>query len=408
MPDPSILIGPFSEILTMEGLPDKGPIDDKRLNIVKNGGIVVNDGIIAEVGAFTALKKKDIEVHPIETVAVVMPGLIDSHTHICFGGSRALDYSLRIAGKSYQDILREGGGIYATVDKTRNVSFDDLLRSTANRLSRHLSEGVTTCEIKSGYGLSLKEELKMLRVINKLKLETPSTVIASCLAAHVPPKEISDPQVYLNVILEELLPVIRREALSSRIDIFIEPEAFPPSTAAPFLSIVTQKGFDITVHADQFTSGGSRLAVESNALSADHLESSTEEDIKMLAASDITATVLPGASLGLGMNYAPARKLLDTGCRLAIATDWNPGSAPMGDLLTQASLISASEKLTTGETFAAITVRAAKALKLNDRGVLAPGMKADFISFPVSDHREILYHQGKLKPDNIWIDGRKI
>ena len=164
-------------------------------------------------------------------------------------------------------------------------------------------------------------------------------------------------------------------------------------------------GFDLVVHADQFTTGGSRIAVETGALSADHLEASTDIEIKQLAASDTVAVVLPGASLGLGIGFAPARKLLDAGASMAIASDWNPGSAPMGDLLTQAAILGAFEKLSTAETFAALTFRAAKALNLNDRGTIEPGKLADMQAFPCADYREILYHQGKLKPAKVWKRG---
>jgi len=401
----TILIGPFREILTMRGLPDKGPIKDDRLEIVQSGGIAVSDGNIVEVGNFNTLRKKFREIQEVEGDAVAMPGLVDAHTHLCFGGSRSRDYSLRISGTSYQEILKQGGGIYDTVEKTRAASDEELQTGLQSRLERHLSEGVTTCEVKSGYGLSVDEELRMLRVINQVKAASKATLVPTCLAAPVPPREQSDPKQYLDHISHKLFPVLIAESLSNRIDIFVEPEAFPTRIAAGFLKVARENQFDITVHADQFTSGGSELAVQFGAISADHLESSSEVDIQLLAMSEVTATVLPGASLGLGMHFAPARKLLDAGCRLAIATDWNPGSAPMGDLLTQAALLGANQKLNTAETLSAITRRAAKALRLFDRGKLTQGLRADIISFPISDHREILYNQGKLKPDRIWLAG---
>jgi imidazolonepropionase len=202
----------------------------------------------------------------------------------------------------------------------------------------------------------------------------------------------------LNYVFHDLLPVIKNEKLSNRVDIFIEESAFDANNALTYLNRAKQMGFDITVHADQFTTGGSAVAVKSGAVSADHLEASRDAEIKILANSDTVAVVLPGASLGLGMAYAPARKLLDAGACLAIASDWNPGSAPMGDLLMQAAVMSAAEKLNTAEVFAGLTFRAAKALRLNDRGILAPGMRADLQAYPTNDYREILYQQGKLKP----------
>jgi imidazolonepropionase len=185
------------------------------------------------------------------------------------------------------------------------------------------------------------------------------------------------------------------------VDIFVEEGAFTVENALIYLNNAKKMSFDLTVHADQFSTGGSEVAVKMGAVSADHLEASTEYKIKLLADSNTVAVALPGASLGLGMPYTPARKLLDAGACLAIASDWNPGSAPMGDLLLQAAVIGASEKLSTAETFAALTYRAAKALNLHDRGILAPGKRAHLQVYPCSDYREILYNQGSLKPNQV-------
>jgi len=267
------------------------------------------------------------------------------------------------------------------------------------RVERHLSEGVTTIEIKSGYGLETQSELKQLRAISKASTQTKASLVSTCLAAHMVPKDFSGGQSeYLNYVFHDLLPVIKNESLSNRVDVFIEESAFDANNALIYLNRAKQMGFDITVHADQFTTGGSAVAVKSGAVSADHLEASRDSEIKLLASSDTVAVVLPGASLGLGIAYASARKLLNAGACLAIASDWNPGSAPMGDLLMQAAVMSAAEKLNTAEVFTGLTFRAAKALRLNDRGILAPGMRADMQAYPINDYREILYHQGKLKP----------
>lgn len=402
-----MLIGPVSQVITLRGLPDKGAIRDEGLEIVREAGIVVEDGVITRIGPFAQLKNADalVEIHE---PSVVLPGFVDAHTHLCFSGTRAQDYSLRISGDSYAEILRRGGGIYDTVEKTRHCSQEELLSLTLRRLDRHLTGGVTTCEIKSGYGLSVESELKMLNVIREAGARHPSTVVPTCLAAHVPAMEFDEPLQYLQYLVASLLPLVKRESLSNRVDIFVEPSAFTPHDAEMYLRQARYLGFEVVVHADQFTSGGSMLAVKMNALSADHLESSGDASIAALSNSNTTATVLPGASLGLGMKYAPARKLLDSGCSVAIASDWNPGSAPMGDLLTQAALISAFEKLSNAETFAGITFRAARALELTDRGILSPGMRADFVAFPVSDYREILYHQGKLRPHRVWVAGEEI
>jgi len=254
--------------------------------------------------------------------------------------------------------------------------------------------------------LSVVQELKQLSAIRSASKESQADLIPTCLAAHIKPKDFNgQASAYLEYILNDLLPKVKKEDLATRIDIFIEDSAFNAGDATHYLRAAKQMGFDITVHADQFTPGGSIVAAQVGAASADHLEASTDKEIKAIAASDTVAVALPGASLGLGIGFAPARELLDAGACLAIASDWNPGSAPMGDLLIQASILSAYEKLTTAETFAGLTYRAAKALNLNDRGSLQNGMLADMQAYPCADYREILYQQGKLKPVQVWKNG---
>lgn len=405
------LVGPFRQILPFTDLALKGPLSDQQLNIIENGGVLVKDGRISETGPFDLLYKKrdrDTEIEEIHYQSVLMPGFIDSHTHICFGGSRARDYALRVAGSSYQEILQQGGGIHDTVAKTREASEEELVHGIMQRAHRHLQEGVTTIEVKSGYGLSVEEELKMLQAIRTANSCLEAELIPTCLAAHVKPKDFKEARDYLNYITDELLPRVWQEQLARRVDIFVEPEAFPVEAARPYLQKSKQMGFALSLHADQFTSGGSRLATGLLARSADHLEASGEEEVQLLAKSDTVATVLPGASLGLGMQYAPARKLLDAGACLAIATDWNPGSAPMGDLLLQASLLGAAEKLSMAEVLAGLTFRAAAALGLADRGQLGSGQLADMQSFTTSDYREILYLQGKIKASRVWKNGKLV
>lgn len=209
-------------------------------------------------------------------------------------------------------------------------------------------------------------------------------------------------------ISSELFSILKRDNLSSRIDAFLEEGAFSPTMIAPYFDKALEMGFHITVHADQFSSAGSATAVQYGAISADHLEASTEKEIQLLANSNTVATALPGASIGLGCNFAPARKLLDAGAVLAIASDWNPGSAPMGNLLVQAAILGTFEKLTNAEVLAGITYRAATALGLEDRGKIKTGLLADLIAFPTSDYKEILYHQGMLTPSMVWKRGQLV
>lgn len=321
------LVGPFTQLITMAELPEKGPINDQQLTIIKNGGLLIKDGIIQQVGRFKELKKeanfRANQLIEIQGNAVALPGFIDPHTHICFAGSRANDYAKRIAGKSYLEIAKEGGGIWQTVQKTREASSDELFELTLKRADVLLNSGVTTAEVKSGYGLNLQHEIKMLETIQNVDKNTRIDLIPTCLAAHILPKDFKgDLQEYLDFILNDLLPLVLKNKLARRVDIFIEEGAFHSSRSIFYLQKAKALGFDITIHGDQFTPIGSKVAIEIGAISVDHLESSTDKEIQSLANSNIIATVLPGASLGLGMSFAPARKLLDAGNSVAIGSDW--------------------------------------------------------------------------------------
>lgn len=405
------IIGPFAQVVTLDRLPLQGSIPDRALEIRADSAVAVDKGKIAAVDTWDRLIKKypTTKIERVKGARVLLPGFIDSHTHICFAGNRANDYALRVSGKPYLEIAAAGGGIWDSVTQTREVTGAELTRLTAERADRHLQQGITTIEVKSGYGLNTRDELKMLRSVQDAGKMTRASLISTCLAAHIKPRDFAgDNTAYLQHIAQYLLPVIRKEGLSGRVDIFIDPSAFSETEAKVYLATAKNLGFAITVHADQFTTGGSAVAVASGAVSADHLEACGHEEIRVLAKSGVVATVLPGASLGLGMSYAPARKLLDAGACLAIASDWNPGSAPMGDLLMEACVMGAYEKLSIAETVAGLTIRAAKALGLTDRGILKENYLADMQAYPVEDFREIFYLQGSLKPSEVWKNGKKI
>lgn len=405
------LIGPFWQLLPMTGLPLRGPLSDNALPVLEDGAVLCSEGRVVEIGEFEALRKghniRDEQIIHLNEPLVGLPGLIDAHTHICYAGSRAGDYAARLAGKTYLEIAQAGGGIWDTVQRTRRASFEELAIITRKRAEWLLRQGVTTAEVKSGYALNVREELKMLRVIHAVDQALAIDLVPTCLAAHIKPKDFDgSPRQYLAHVAADLLPEVLRDKLARRLDIFVEETAFSVEDAEWFLRQGQALGFTITIHADQFSAGGSQLAVELGAHSADHLEASGEEDIQRLAQSEVSAVVLPGASLGLGIPFAPARRLLDAGCSLAIASDWNPGSAPMGDLLSQAALLGAYEKLTMTETLAGITHRAAHALRLVDRGSLQPGYLADMVAFETTDYREIIYQQGRLRAKAVWKHGR--
>jgi len=403
------LIGPFKQLVTMANLPLKGALKDKQLEIIADAGIFIENGIIQKIGEYRTLifgAPKTTEVIKLEGNHVGFPGFIDAHTHICFGGTRAKDYAMRNGGKTYLEIAKAGGGIWDTVTETRKASYEELIKKIVKRAKQHLKNGVTTIEVKSGYGLSVSEELKMLRAIKKANSEMALDLIPTCLAAHIKPKDfLGSNSEYLTEISTKLFPILKEEVLANRIDAFIEESAFSREDIRPYFSKAKAMGFDITVHADQFSADGSEIAIEFGALSADHLEASTEKEIALLAKSNVITIALPGASIGLGCDFAPARKLLDAGCCLAIASDHNPGSAPMGDLLTQAAILQTFEKLSNAEVLAGITYRAAAALNLKDRGQLKEGLLADFVLFHTDNYNEILYNQGAFKPCMVFKNG---
>lgn len=403
-------IGPFKQLLPMSGLALKGALADSQLPIIENAGILIENEHILEIGVHADMLESatshGAEIITLKGHHVCMPGLIDAHTHICYGGNRANDYAMRNAGKTYLEIANAGGGIWDTVQQTRKASKEELIKRCTKLAKRHLKNGVTTIEVKSGYGLSVSEELKMLRAITASDNEVATDLIPTCLAAHMLPKDYKGShEEYLEEISEELFPVLKTENLANRIDAFIEESAFSAAQIAPYFEKAKAMGFDITVHADQFSTSGSQVAIDFDAISADHLEASTSKEVQLLANSNVIATALPGASLGLGCDFTPARSLLDAGAVLAIASDHNPGSAPMGDLLTQAAVLGSFEKLSNTEVLAGITYRAAAALNLNDRGKLSPGYLADFICFHSANYQDILYNQGNFKPCLVWKKG---
>lgn len=405
------LIGPFKQIIPMTGIKLKGSISDNELEVIVEGGIVIENKVILATGNFDDLKSEypQAEIQLLKGNHVCLPGFVDAHTHICFGGSRAKDYAMRNAGKTYLEIAKAGGGIWDTVTETRKASIEELTKNTIKRANRHLKNGTTTLEVKSGYGLTVDEELKMLRAIKKANEKAIPELISTCLAAHMLPKDFEGTEKeYLKLISEKLFAVLKEENLTHRMDAFIEQSAFSADDIQAYLSKASNMNFDITIHADQFSTSGSKVAVDHKAISADHLEASTDTEIELLANSDTIVVALPGASIGLGCNFTPARKLLDAGAALAIASDHNPGSAPMGDLLTQASILGTFKKLTNAEVLAGITFRAAAALKLEDRGKLEEGLLADLAVFHSDNYQDILYNQGNLKPCMIWKNGELV
>ena len=405
------LHGPFTQLLPLAGLPLAGALCDGQLGVIENGGVLVDGdlngaGTVVAIGGFESLRRDYPSATVVEYASptVCLPGLVDCHTHLCWAGSRAQDFALRNAGASYLEMAEAGGGITSTMRATRAASDEVLAAALDRRLERLRTQGITTAECKSGYGLSVDEELRHLALIRAAgERAVGIDVVATCLAAHVCPPEVAgDAAGYLAHLEAELLPVLAKAA-PTRIDAFAEPSTFWGEPLERYLRAAKAYRLPRTLHADQFTPGGAVLACRLGAQSADHLEHVDGAGIAALAAAATAAdptiaVALPGASLGLGEPHAPARRLLDAGASVAIASDWNPGSAPQGQLLAQATVLAAAEKLTNAEVLAGLTYRAARALGLADRGTLAAGQRAHVSLWPTDDYRAITWHMGSLYP----------
>lgn len=398
-----ILVGPFLALVTMRNLPIAGHLRDDDLEIIPQAGILVEGSTIAEMGPYKDLQAKAGLFIKLDFPAVGFPGLVDAHTHMCWAGNRANEYSARLEGKTYEEIAREGGGILNTVKAVRAATEEELIHDLLERCAHQLAQGITTSEVKSGYGLNVDDEIKMLKAIRAASKVQPVELVPTCLAAHTLPKEFNDKKAYLKYLQTNLWPIVKEQNLAKRMDIFVDQCAFSTDLAHEYLLAAKEMGFDILLHAEQFTQGGAKLAATLHAKSADHLEVISTEDATLLAQNKVSAVVLPCATLGLGLPFPPARMLLDKGASLVVATDWNPGSAPMGDLLTGAALLSANQKLSMAETWAGITYRAAHALGLSNTGKLDTGNKCAISVYPCRDWREVLYYQGGLKPSKVIV-----
>ena len=379
------------------------------IGILPNAAISWTNGTITYVGPQSKLPKDSTGPQVNANKALVVPGLIDCHTHLAFAGWRAQEFSMRILGKSYLEIEQAGGGIVSTVEKTRAASAAELKARSQKFLDEMLKLGVTTVEAKSGYGLSLESELKLLNVYKELSGECVQTIIPTFLGAHTYPKEFrSDHEGYIKLLLEKMLPAVAQNQLAQFCDIFVEKSAFGLEEAHQILSLATKLGLRIKLHADQFSDAhGAALAVQYKAISADHLECTQAAGIVAMAQAKVVAVMLPFASLYTNQKPCDARKFVDHGCRVALATDFNPGSAPSYNLQSAMFLGCTLNRLTPAESLKAATINAAHALGIEkQRGSLEVGKAADIAIIDADSVDQWMYHQRDGRVSSVFKDGR--
>lgn len=369
------------------------------LGIIDRGSIGMKDGRIAWVGE--GKPDVDCEIRDLGG-AWVTPGLIDCHTHLVFAGNRAAEFEMRLKGATYEEIAKAGGGIRSTVNATRAATEDELFTQSAKRLSALIAEGVTTVEIKSGYGLDLASELKQLSVARRLGRELPVTVRTTFLGAHALPPEYAGRQAeYVDHLVNVMLPAVAAEGLADAVDAFCENIAFTPAETSRIFARARELGLKVKLHADQLSDGGgAALAAEFGALSADHLEWTNEAGVAAMAQAGTVAVMLPGAFYVLRETRLPPIDLFRRhGVALAVASDLNPGTSPIVSLQANMHMACTLFRMTPEEVLRGVTVNAAKALGLADRGVIDAGRRADLLVWEIDELVELTYWMGGMRPE---------
>ncbi|MCL5029210.1 MAG: imidazolonepropionase [Bacteroidetes bacterium] len=389
-----------SQIITVDtfGKNYKRGKEQNELNILTGHSLIIEDDIIKDLVPNSIVKNLECdEIVDIKN-KIVLPGFVECHTHTAFSGSRSDEFRDRLKGISYEEIANRGGGINKTVNAVRNSSVKELVDKISPRIDYFMSQGITSLEIKSGYGLDFENEIKLLKVINYLNEKYPIDIIPTFLGAHTYPEEFKENhKTYLNLLIDELLPFISQNHLAKFCDGFCESTAFSVDEIEEFFTKAKSLGLDLKIHSDQFNRlGGIDLALKYNAVSVDHLEVINDADINKLGSSEIACVLLPGVSFFLNHQYAPARKLIDNNSIVALSTDYNPGSSNICNLNLIMSLAAIKMGMTIEETISAVTINAAKAIGLNEeRGSIEIGKKADLAIFETNDYSDIVYNVGR-------------
>ena len=394
-----LIVTNIAELVTCEPALGEGP-----LGVIRSAALAAAGGRIVWVGPAAKLDDQ-VTVPPfpvrVDTVdargAVALPGFVDSHTHLIFAGSREAEYAMRARGATYQEIATAGGGIHSTVRATRAASLDELVNLALPRLRTLLSHGTTTAEVKSGYGLTTADELKMLEAARRLgELQPVETHATFCGAHEVPPEYRGRTDAYVDLVVNEMLPAVAEKKLARYVDVFCEDGVFSVAQARRVLEAGARSGLRAKFHADEFvTLGGAELAAEVRALSADHLLKARPEGVARMKAAGVTAALLPGTAFFLGLPYAPARAFLETGVRVALASDFNPGSSMGPNLQLVMTMAVSQMKMSPEEALLGVTLHGACAMGLEPEvGSLAPGKQCDLLLAEVPNWRWLSYHYG--------------
>ena len=401
-----------SQLITMIG-PKRPRVRTElpELGIIRDGGMLIRDGKIERVGPSEEIEKIVGDAEIVDAGGrVVMPGFVDAHTHLVFAGNRLDDFERRARGETYEQIAKAGGGIWSTVENTRAASEADLLTQAKEHANWFLRCGTTTVEAKSGYGLTVEDELKILRVLRQLKKEAPLEIVPTFLGAHAVPRELS-PDEYLGIVITEMLPLVTAEKLAEFCDVFCDHGYFDIDQSRKILSAAKKLGLSLRGHVDQLTnSGAAKLMAEMGATTADHLEQTDEQGIAALKKANVQPVLLPGSVYALGSSrYPRAREMIEAGLAVVLATDFNPGSSPTPSMPMVLSLACTQMRMSPAEAITASTVNAAYSLNRGDQiGSLEPVKLANFVIFDCEDYRELAYWFGIPQTHSAYVKGERV
>ena len=409
---PSLAVLHASQLVTLRG-PNRPRLGAEMgvLGIIRDGGMLIRDRRIEKIGPSDDIEKSAGAAEIVDALGrVVMPGFIDAHTHLVFAGNRLEDFERRSRGETYEQIAKAGGGIWSTVRKTRAASERDLLSQAKRHANWFLHCGTTTVEAKSGYGLTVEDELKILRVIRQLRQEVPLEIVSTFLGAHAVPRELS-PDEYLDVVTTEMLPRVAAEKLAEFCDVFCERGYFDIDQSRNILSAAKKLGLNLRGHVDQLTnSGGAKLMAQMGGTTADHLEQTDEEGIAALKKANVQPVLLPGSVYALGSSrYPRAREMIETGLAVVLATDFNPGSSPTPSMPMMLSLACTQMKMSPAEAITASTLNAAYSINRGNKiGSLEPGKLGNFAIFNCEDYRELAYWFGMPQANSVYVKGERV